>query len=914
MNLRQLRGVITRTGKMDYPEHRDLVRQLGADSMVLLKNSGVLPMKKGTVALFGAGAVDTIFCGIYYNYVFTEGNVSVKEGLINNGFTVTTDTWLAKMEKAIKQAERDNGRLVKAEKIFGGQKQHPEEIPISVADMAEAILGTDTCIYVVRRSDEISDLDITDDKRFRLTEVEKENLNLIASSFNNVILVINSGVMEIASIARMKNIKAIILMGVPGMEAGNSLADILTGAVNPSGRLTDTWAKKYKDYSTCMSPSKLNKSATVNEIDYKEGIYVGYRYFDAFDVTPLYPFGYGLSYTTFDIKMEYFEASWISIMMKVKVTNTGDCAGREVVQVYCSLPEGKLEKPYQTLCGFGKTGKLKPGESEELTIKIPIMGLTSFDEESTAWIMEKGDYLFRIGVNSRDTKICAKVVLDRLTTIKKVARVMELKKELKFIEPPKRQEEDTGFIFVASLSGDDYNSANKVVPLKKEIVTYVPEGSNYVSYVNSNPYDIMYRTQEIIETVKPCSSATFFDVVKGNVSMEEFVASLSPEILARIAIGSMDEDKFDNTNRFVFNFNPTKSSYKLAGKTTAQFIATLGIPSVTMTDGPSGLHVPGVACTSFPAPINMAQTWDVGASIRMGRAYGREMEALDIDYCIAPAMNIHRNPMWDRSYEFYSEDPTLAGIMGAGFVMGVKRYEGRNCILKNGVTINQETGIKNVNINVSRRAFGELYLRPFSVCQFMVSPAGLLASSNKINGVATSSQRGLNTDIVRTDWGFQGFIMTDWGSDSDKGYDIHAGSDLIMPGYNPDKLLESMMNVSPTFADDGYVEVVEKAYMYKEPMIRYERWGSFVPDKNGDTTIVATVAAGNEISERALNMQQRGICEITDADDGSKIIKYKGFNRGPYMALGDLQQAVIHILNTIKDSAAMKKLLDSAKI
>lgn len=909
MNLRQLKGVITKSGAMLFPEHRDVVRQLGADSMVLLKNNGVLPIKKGKIALFGAGAVDTIFCGYYYNTVYTNGNVNVKKGLEDNGFTFSTEVWLNKMEKAVKQNERDISGNEKSYRAIGGMYTRAKEVPISVADMAEAIIGTDTCIYVARRDLELSENDGAN-KQYQLSKVEQENLSLVASSFKNVIFVLNSPMIEIASFARMKSIKAIIFMGIPGMEAGNSLADVLLGIANPSGRLTSTWAKKYKDYSTCQGRKYRAKHRYDRQIDYKEGIYVGYRYFDAFDVTPLYPFGYGLSYTKFQMSLEYFEASWIAIILRIKVTNTGDCPGREVVQVYCSQPAGKLEKPYQMLCTFGKTGRLKPGESEELTVKIPIMSLTSFDEENESWVMEKGDYLFRVGTNSRDTKICAKVVLDKDTTIKKVENVIQPDKDMEFLTPPPRAQEETGFIKVASLSGDDYNSQNKSVKIKKEFTTYITEGSTYLSYVNNNAYDIPFRSYENIQVVRPCGSASFIDVIKGKVTMEEFIASLSPEVLARIVVGTADESLIDNVGIFGRTFNRDKKGQNVAGKTTTQFVDTLGIPGVTIADGPSGLKLSGQATTCFPSPNNMAQTWDMGAMIRMGRAYGREMEAYDIDYCLAPALNIARNPMWERAFEFYSEDPLLAGVIGAGFIMGVKRYEGRNVIVKNLVTYNQESNVTDVNINISSRAFGEIYLRSFSVCQFMVKPAGFLCSGNRINGMYTSSQKGLNIDIVRGDWNFDGFLMSDWGSVSDKGEDIHAGCDLIMPGYDPDKILESMMNVAPQFEADGYVSVVERAFVYKMPMIRYENWGSFLPDKHGDAVISTVVAPGVDINERAFMLQEDGVCDIRVESDGSRTLYYKGYNRGPYLALGDLQRAVIALLSEIKDSAAMKKLLD----
>lgn len=911
MNITSLKNLITQNGRMQFPEHRDLVRVLGADSMVLLKNNDAfLPMTKGKVALFGAGAVDTLLCGIFFNYVFTDKSVNVKTGLLNNGFTLTTDSWLAKMEKAVKQNEKHEKYSDKEKYAYEGRRCNTEEIPISKADLAESILGTKTCIYVLRHG--IVSSGIVSEKEYQLSEIEKRNLQMVTEAFDNVVLVLNSNMVELAQLSKNKRIKAIVFMGLAGMEAGNSLSDVLTGAVNPSGHLTATWAKKYKDYSTCYTSAVVNKNSQNNEIDYKEGIYVGYRYFDSFDVSPLYPFGYGLSYTTFDMKLEYLEASWLFIVMRVKVTNTGKHSGRQVVQVYCSQPKGNIEKPYQILVGFGKTGKLKPGECEDVTIKIPVMPFCSFDEDTTAWTMEKGDYLLRVGDNSRDTKLCGKIVLDKTTIIKRVVKVMEPTKNLEFLTPQLREEEDPGYIMVASLSGDDYNSDNKCVELKTEIETYVPEGSNYVSYVNENSYAMSAKTKEKVHYVKPCGFATFLDVVKGNVSIEEFVSSLSPEVMARIVVGSVNESKVENESRFNFDFSLEKKKLGISSRTTSQFATTLGIPGVNIADGPSGLRIEGVPTTCFPSPINMAQTWDMGSMVRMGRAYGREMEYYDIDYCLAPALNIHRNPMRSRAYEFYSEDPALAGMIGAGFLMGIKRYEGRDVILKNVATYNQESGTTDVNICVSRQAFGEIYLRSFSACQSVIKPAGLLNSGNKINGLYSSSQRGLNTDIVRSDWGFNGFIMSDWGSLSEKAYDLHAGCDLIMPGFDPDKILEAMMENPPTFADDGYVTVFESSYVYGEPMIRYENWGSFMLDKQGKDFVSTTVAANGKLNEKVLKLQRKGLCKIEENADGSKTVVYKGINRGAYLSLGDLQQAVIHILTEIKNSAAMKKLIKNA--
>ncbi|MCR4695592.1 MAG: glycoside hydrolase family 3 C-terminal domain-containing protein [Pseudobutyrivibrio sp.] len=909
MELKGLKNIIFKPSDMPFEEHRQLARGLGADSMVLLKNNGILPINRGKVALFGAGAVDTIFCGNFSNHVFSTGNVDVKTGLENAGFTLTTTTWLQKMTREVRRANKEDRTLTRELKNEGGKSIHPEELPISVADMAEAVLGTDICIYVIRRETKELQLDDGSKGDYCLTEEENNNLKLISASFKNIILVLNSGLMEIAGVARMKAVKAIVYMGIPGMEAGNALADILTGATNPSGRLADSWAKKFKDYPSCYS--KRPESASDDfEIDYKEGIYVGYRYFDSFDVTPLYPFGYGLSYTTFDISCTYFEASWISVIMKVKVTNTGKEAGRQVVQLYVSQPRGKIDKAYQILVGFGKTGKLKPGESQEIKIKVPIQNLWSFDQETNSFVLEAGEYIFRLGDSSRNTSIVAKIELDKDTCILQGPDVLNCPNKMEFLAPTMPLTEDSSMAILEKLNSEDYNSINNKKELCLVTKTYVPEGSPYQSYTNDNEYSLPYRTREEIIYVKPSASFTFFDVKKDKISLEEFVSSLSDEVLARIVCGDLNESVHKVDNRFKDAVKQYIPATKMAAKTSGQYSASLGIPSVSFADGPSGLHIVGRATTCFPAPMNMAQTWDADEMERMGRAYGREMEYFEVDYCLAPSLNIHRVPMWGRAYEFYSEDPILAGLMGVHFVNGVKRYQGRNVVIKHLACYNQEQKLLVLNINVSKQALAELYFKSFYTCIILGQPGGIMNSVNKINGLYASSQRGLNMDLVRNMWSFKGFIMSEWGTKTEKSMDIHAGCDLIMPGFEPEKILEATESVEPDFDVDGYVKRVEDTFVYGHAMIRYEKWGSFILDREGKDYVSTTVAPNVKMSDRIPKLQEMGLCQVTE-ENGEKTITYRGINRHAYLSRGDLQQAAMHILGEIKNSASMEKLINS---
>ena len=905
MNLNSIKNTFKGKSKTQFQENRLVSRQLGADSMVLLKNKGILPLKRGKVALFGAGAVDTIYCGNYTNYVFTDGNVSVRDGLAEAGFSFSTTTWLQKMEKQVKRANKEDETLSKIERNEFGVRIHPDEVSISEADIAESIIGTDVCIYVIRRDTRESE----NESYYSLTKTESDNLKVISNTFENIVLVINSSPLEVAGIARMKNVKAIVYMGIPGMEAGNSLADILTGAVNPNGRLSFTWAKKYKDYPT-FSKRNLKFNNGVCEVDFKEGIYVGYRYFDSYDVAPLYPFGYGMSYTTFSFEATYFEANWINMLLRVNVTNIGEHSGREVVQLYVSSPDGRLSKPYQELKSFVKTGKLKPNETEEITLKVPIMSLCSFDDDRNAWVLEGGDYIFRVGHDSKDTKVVAKMVLDQTVNIKTIVNVMNPTKEMSFMSPPPRAKEETGFIMVASLSAKGYNSQKKIIPLKKEVETYVFEGSKYTSTVNKNDKEWPFKTREKIEYIKPTPNMTFFDVVYGRYSVEEFVTTLSPQVLARIVCGATDESLYPVDSRFKSQIKTNKRNRKGCLHTTSQYEKMLGIPSVEICYGASGIHLSQIEATSFPSPMNMAQTWDMDAMVRQGRAYGREMEQLGIDYCLAPDLNINRMPMQGRAYECYSEDPALAGVMGAGFTIGVKRYDGRNVIMKHLVCQTKENENVVMNYNIGKRAFAEIYLRPFSICQYIVKPAGIMNSAHMINGKFASNQRGMNTDIIRTDWGWEGFVMTDIGTASDKGMDIHGGCDLILPGYDPDRILEAMIEAPPTFTEDGYVQRVNKGFVFGVPTIRYDCWGSFVPDKDGTETLKTEVPCDMQLNPIIPSLIDEGICTVKLRDDGIQEVEYKGYNRGAYLCLGDLQQAAIHILTEIKNSASMQRLMD----
>ncbi|MCM1223665.1 MAG: glycoside hydrolase family 3 C-terminal domain-containing protein, partial [Lachnospiraceae bacterium] len=388
MDMLQLKGLLTgNPGKLPCPENTDLIRRCAAEGIVLLENNGILPLKPGKVALYGAGARGTMYCGTGSGYVFTSHVVTVEEGLLNAGFTLTSADWLkrcAENEKAVNKADKT---LSMMDRRWSGLTILAEEPEITSADIHTA--GADTAIYVIRRNAGECNDRKAEKGDYYLTDREMQNLKAVASGYPHTVVVLNTCVIDMGFVHEIPGIDAVLYMGLGGMESGNALADVLTGRVNPCGKLTDTIAKRYEDFPTAGSFADQN--GTELHPVYTDGIYVGYRYFDSFGVEPLYPFGYGLSYTDFAMECVCASADWERVSMRVKVTNTGKHPGRQVVQVYASAPEGRLDKPYQELKAYGKTKRLAPGECEELSLTFATEGLASFDEGRSAWVMESGN-------------------------------------------------------------------------------------------------------------------------------------------------------------------------------------------------------------------------------------------------------------------------------------------------------------------------------------------------------------------------------------------------------------------------------------------------------------------------------------------------------------------------------------------
>ena len=411
------------------------------EGIVLLENDGTLPLTPGKIALYGAGADMTIKGGTGSGEVHERHVISILEGLETSGFTVTTKDWIGRYAEEYRRSEEAYVKkfrqgLLKFDmvNIMASPFQYPAGPMITLKDIEQS--ETDTCIYVIsRQAGEGSDRKLKEDE-YSLSGVEKENIALCAASYGKFIVAVNVGsVFDLSFLDEIEGISAVVYYAQQGMEGGRAFADLISGKEAPSAKTVDTWPKKYKDIPFAMDYSYLN--GDVDEEYYREGIYVGYRYFDSYDVEPRYPFGYGLSYTTFSIEKESVEMIGTKVILCANVTNTGsDHAGREVVQLYASCPQTAMAKEYQRLSAFAKTSVIAPGEKETVVLSFDMKDLASYRETDAAWVLEAGDYIMRLGSSSRDTEAVAALVLDAEVVVEQCTPVSPVVLEVKEMDPP----------------------------------------------------------------------------------------------------------------------------------------------------------------------------------------------------------------------------------------------------------------------------------------------------------------------------------------------------------------------------------------------------------------------------------------------------------------------------------------------
>ena len=778
-------------------EHRALARKAAEEGIVLLKNEDhVLPLKKGSaVALYGAGAGKTIKGGTGSGDVNERENITIFQGMKNAGFQITTEEWIRSYDRIYAEARQawKNDILSRTGctgedvmDFFTVYSTTPFIMPTgeSVKKPAEGE-NTDTAVYVISRiAGEGSDRkDGAGD--YYLKKDEHQMLSDICRFYKDVIVVINAGAqVDLSFMDEFSNIKALLVIVQPGMEGGNAFADVVSGKVTPSGKLVDTWAYKYEDYPNSATFSHNN--GNVNTEMYEEGIYVGYRYFDTFQIPVRYGFGFGLSYTDFEIKDNSLtKTAEGGLRTAVTVTNTGEISGKEVVQVYVSLPGGKLEKEARRLVAYRKTSELKPGEKEDLVLEISAERLTSYDETRAVWIMEPGFYGVWVGNSLESAELIGGAALEEEVILTQTANFFPLKQELK----EKSQE--------AGKTSEREEKIRKTVSDKKLPVVELYADSYDTEFVEFRRNSQIYEKEAM-----------------------DFVETLSEEELIDLAAG--DPGKAQGGNLGAAGISVPGS----AGETHRCAIDK-GLASIVLADGPAGLrlmkyyHVdngqivsmpfefslegglfyddskelPGERyyqyCTAIPVGTLLAQTWDQKLIQEVGAMISTEMDYFGVTLWLAPGMNIHRNPLCGRNFEYYSEDPYVAGTIAAAMTNGVQSNYGCGTTIKHFACNNQEDNRMGSDSVVSERTLREIYLKGFEIAVKESQPLSIMTSYNLINGVHAANNYDLCTEIARNEWGFRGMIMTDWTTtevdDSCTAAGcMRAGNDLVMPGCEGD--------------------------------------------------------------------------------------------------------------------------------
>ena len=731
-----------------------IARKAAAESCVLLKNNGVLPLKKNQkIAVFGRCQQDWFYVGYGSGGdVNPPYRVNLMDGLDQAG--VLFDREICETYKTWVNADAN-----KADHGWWGHwpMSHPE-MPLKPDFVKEAAKRADTGLVVIGRAAGEDRENTLSPGSYYLTKEEKSMIKNVSDAFKDTVVVLNIGsIMDMSWTEEYADkLSAILIVWQGGMESGNAAADVLTGKVNPSGRLSDTIAKSYEDY-----PSSKNFGGEQFN-NYYEDIFVGYRYFDTFKKDRvLYPIGFGLSYTTFSVKTVSFKAKDGEYAVEAEVTNTGKSAGRETVMAWVSAPMGVLGKAKKTLVSYGKTKLLKPGESEVKTLVFTDKIFASYDDQGktrhkNAFVLEKGAYrVFVSDLPAGEFEISETKIVEQTESALCVA------------DPFVRMH---AFEKDGKIAFEEETVQKGEVNLKERILARLPD--------------------EIAVTGDKGKKLS--DVLKGEITLDQFIAQLTDEELEALTRGE----------------GGMGSELGVAGNAGAfggvvESLRKKGVPPIITSDGPSGLRLQKF-CALLPSGTALACTWDDGLVEELYTHIGKEMIKHESDVVLSPGLNIHRNPLCGRNFEYFSEDPLLAGKMAAAVIRGVQS-QGKSCCPKHFACNNQETKRNTNDSRVSERALREIYLRAFEIAVKEGHPNTIMTSYNKINSVWAHYNYDLVTTVLRKEWGFDGVVITDWWmqkdvshefpSIRDNAYRVRAQVDVLMPG--------NMNHVQKKYVSDG---------------------------------------------------------------------------------------------------------------
>ncbi len=904
----------------------ELTRYAGAEGMVLLENSkGTLPLSKNdTVAMFGSAQINFIKGGTGSGDVNALYIVNALEGMRN---------------------KEKEGKVKIYGELAASYEKNASYSPSGQVVKTAAQNANKAIVFISRNSGE--NVDVTEDK-YKLSAAEKSLLTSVCDAgFDGVTVVLNIGtVMDTSFIKDYPAIDSVLIAWQPGMEGGNALADVLVGDVNPSGKLADTMAVSYSAY-----PSSKNFNSGDVYATYTEDIYVGYRYFETFDPTYKkvnYPFGYGLSYTTFAIGKPSVKCDGKYIEATVEVKNTGSVAGMEVVQLYYSAPKGVLGTPGKELAAFAKTKLLAPGESQTLKLTFAVTDMARFDDtgkiQKYAYLMEKGDYNIYLGNSIKNAGERGVIHTYRL---KKDTVTEQLTDLLADVTLGRRLLADGTYENVYTGSASiELSEGITVVPVTDYLVQYSQtqldanadgtvygmnmSGGNSLIFTFTPPKAGSYtltlgyglagnanRQNAFIIAVNGKQSSVKLPLVGtgGKFTVKETVSipielkegvnrveiKLAPGITETILLSTLTLDDGSGKGRTDLRTKPqavfdpsTEMSFTEVYKDPSKledFLNTLSpsemihllcghganvghgdgslagltakdVPYVDTSDGPAGLDL-SVPQVAWPIETALACTWNTQLIYQVGQKVGEECYTAGVDVWLAPGINIHRDPLGGRNFEYFSEDPLLTGKMASAITQGVQSVKGVGVMIKHLYANSRESYRVDGDSLISLRAAREIYLKAFEICIKEADPWSVMTTYNTANGMFNSENRELLTDILRGEWGFTGFVCTDWGAHSQQFREIAAGNDAKMSWGYPESTLAAYR-----CGELSYIDLKNSARRMLEIALKsgsMERMLNPVVTTHTVTGVGATKIKASELTSRSEGV---GFESCLDTDGG----------------------------------------------
>lgn len=701
---------------LDWNKYLDTAAKMVSEGIVMLKNdNNALPLDTDKeVAVFGRIQFH------YYKSGTGSGGmvnvtkvVNILDGLIDNGVKVN-EKLLDTYRKWDKENPFDLGEG------WGGEPWSQKEMPLDEGLVKETAKSCETAIVIIGRTAGEEQDNRLEAGSYLLSDDEIAMLTVVRKHFKKVVLLLNVGnIIDMTDINRIAP-DSVLYVWQGGMTGGKGTADVLTGKVSPSGKLPDTIAYKASDY-----PSDANFGREENRDIYAEDIYVGYRYFETFAKDKvLYPFGFGLSYTGFEIKTEKAEITEGAVKLSVSVKNIGSYKGKEVIEVYCEAPQGRLGKAARVLCGFEKTKELVPQEEQVFEIAVDIAKLASYDDSGvtgnkSCYVLEAGEYKFYVGSDVRSAEYACSFEQGEDLVTERLTQSLAPVESFERIKPV--------------CEGGAFSIGREAVP-----VSEVDESARRLEKL---PKEIAYTGDKGIK---------LWDVKNGKNTMDEFIAQLSDYDLSCIIRGEgMGSPRVTAGTASAFG----GVSENLNG---------FGIPAGCCSDGPSGMRLDcGTKAFSLPNGTMIASSFNKELTSELFTFMGLEMAANKVDCLLGPGMNIHRHPLNGRNFEYFSEDPFLTGKMASAELKGMAGA-GVTGTIKHFCANNRETNRHFIDSVVSERALREIYLKGFEIAVKEGGASSVMTTYGRVNGLWTAGNFDLNTVILREEWGFKGFTMTDW--------------------------------------------------------------------------------------------------------------------------------------------------------